>query len=261
MSRRSPEGAARRERVAAHGRPRSRVLATVAAWLVHGAAAAQVAPDPGGWDHKLTLGRYSLSTGQHAFDLNWRASLGEHTGWLAQYDQGDGVRQSRIGYEWRHAPLSVLRTVWSLQAASGGARIGSMGAEVGGDTFAILGFGRTNRHPYVNLNYDPNDMVTLGAGTRAWPGLEASLFQVRDDRLGTGQRVTHLVLRWRPVAGRRWTLDAWAKSGQLEDGSFGRGPGLSLAYDHDNAFVRLARDRHAGFGVADQTRVSMGLRF
>lgn len=228
-----------------------------------GAAHSQTAAEARSWEHKLTLGRYANSDGTAALDLNWRVARGAHTGWIGQYEahERDGLRQARFGYEWRQAVGRSLRAVWSLQGASGGAKVGSVGAEVGEETFAIVGFGRTNRRPYVNLNFDPNDMVTLGLGTRAWPGVEASVFQVRDDRLGTGQRVTHAVLRWRISPASRLTVDASRKQGRLEDGSYGRGPGLSLGYDHADLFIRLARDRHAGFAVADQTRVSVGLRF
>ena len=46
--------------------------------------------------------------------------------------------------------------------------------------------GRTNTRPWVNLNCDPNDAVTLRVGTRACAGHELMLFQVHDDRVHTG---------------------------------------------------------------------------
>ena len=60
------------------------------------------------------------------------------------------------------------------------------------------------------LNYDPNDAITLGAGTRAIENTELALFQVRDDRLHTGQRVTHMVVRRSFEAEQRITLDLFA---------------------------------------------------
>ena len=66
---------------------------------------------------------------------------------------------------------------------------------MGADTFAIAGFSRTNLRNSYNLFFDPSDSVTLGLGTRAIDKLDISLFQVRDDRLHTGQRVTHGVAR------------------------------------------------------------------
>jgi hypothetical protein len=46
--------------------------------------------------------------------------------------------------------------------------------------------GRTNLKDYFNLNFDPNDAILIGAGTRAIQHTTLSAFQIRDDRLGTG---------------------------------------------------------------------------
>lgn len=218
------------------------------------------AGDDDGIDFKLTLGHYASSDGNDASDLNLRGSRGPHTAWLGFYRERDGYRQARTGYE-HHLDGEWLRTVLSLQWASGGAAVGSVTSEVGGSSYAIVGWGRTNVRPYVNLNYDPNDAITLGIGTRAIARTELSLFQVRDDRLHTGQQVTHAVLRRHVDGEQRLTVDLFTKRGQRADGSFGSDRSLSLGYDRGPLFVRLAHDPHAGFGSTDQNRLSLGLRF
>ncbi len=212
-------------------------------------------------DFKLTAGHYQSSDGNPATDLNLRGSLGATTGWLGVYQDRDGLRQWRSGFEW-HRDGQLLRTVWSLQNASGGAWVGSINNEVGGDTFAIVGFGRTNVRPYVNLNYDPNDAITLGIGSRATGQTELSLFQVRDDRLHTGQRITHAVLRRRFEGQQRLTLDLFDKRGLVAaDGPFVHGRSWSLGYDRGALFMRFTHDPYAGFTLPTQNRLSFGSRF
>ena len=156
--------------------------------------------------YKLTVGRYGSSDDNNALDLNLRGNVGPHTGWVGVYRDHSGFQQWRTGYE-HHLETQGLRTVLSAQAASGGALVGSVTSEIGAASYAIVGWGRTNVRNYVNLNYDPNDAITLGAGTRAIEDTELSLFQVRDDRLHTGQRVTHLVVRRRFEGEQRITVD------------------------------------------------------
>jgi hypothetical protein len=139
--------------------------------------------------------------------------------------------------------------------------VGSVTSEVGGSSYAIVGFGRTNVRNYVNLNYDPNDAITLGAGTRALANTELSLFQVRDDRLHTGQQVTHAVLRRHFEGDQRLSVDFYAKRGLTSDGQFVSDRSLSLGFDRGPLFVRFAHDPHAGFTSANQNRLSFGARF
>jgi hypothetical protein len=218
-------------------------------------------------EYKLTLGVYRASDGHDATDLNVRGSRGAYTAWVGVYRERSGVHQARSGVEHRDewGPSGSVRSVLSLQSAAGGAWVGSVNAELGGDTFALVGWGRTNLRPYVNLNFDPNDMVTLGAGTRALQGWDLALFRVQDDRLGTGQRVTHAVARWRLGAQLRLTVDASTKQGWVPGGpsgsAFVRDRALSIAFDQGPYFVRWSRDPHAGFTMAHQTRVSLGSRF
>ena len=209
---------------------------------------------------KLTFGRYASSDGNPALDVNLRATQGDNTAWLGVYKDRVGFRQWRSGYE-HHFDGDWLRTVLSLQSASGGVAVGAVTSELGGETYAIAGFGRTNVRNYVNLNYDPNDAITLGLGTRAFPQTELTLFQVRDDRLHTGQQVTHLVARRRFDGDQRLTLDLFAKRGLTGDGVFVNDRSWLLGYDRGALFVRFAHDPHAGFTSATQNRFSFGTRF
>lgn len=172
-------------------------LALIEAWLGCLSFGVRAAEPPEAPEFKLTLGHYAASEGPSATDLNLRGSRGAFTAWVGWYSDRSGHQQARSGVEHREewGPSGLVRTVLSVQSAAGGAWVGSANAEIGGDTYALLGWGRTNLRPYVNLNFDPNDMVTWGAGTRAMAGWDLLLFRVQDDRLGTGQRVTHAVAR------------------------------------------------------------------
>lgn len=218
------------------------------------------ADDDSGTDFKLTLGRYASSDGNPAVDANLRASRGPHTGWVGVYDDRAGLRQWRSGYE-HHLDGDWLRTLLSLQNASGGAWVGAASAEVGGAGYAIVGWGRTNLRDYINLNYDPNDAITLGLGTRAVAQTELTLFQVRDDRLHTGQQVTHAVARRHFEGEQRLTVDLFYKRGLTNEGEFVHARSWSLGYDRGPLFVRYAHDPHAGFTSPTQNRMSLGTRF
>jgi hypothetical protein len=150
----------------------------------------------------------------------------------------------------------------SAQAATRGFLGGSAQANVGGDTYAIVGFGRTNLRPYYNLNFDPNDAVTFGIGSKSLvTDGELSLYRVQDDRLHTHQRITHALLKYHLSERSRLTVDASYKSGLADDNVFVHGYGLALEYDYARVFCKLARERAVNFTHVDQTRVSVGLRF
>jgi hypothetical protein len=129
--------------------------------------------------------------------------------------------------------------------------------------FGLLGWGRINLKDYYNLNFDPNDAVTFGFGTRALPKTTLSLFQIRDDRLDTGQRVTHFVARLKPTEKTRWTVDLFYKEGRPDsDPASARlhGTGLSVTYDYDRWFARVASDPYVNFSDSHMVRVALGLR-
>ncbi len=224
--------------------------------------AANAAPDDSASriNYKLTTSYYQASDDNNAVDVNLRGNLGSHTAWIGEYGDRDGFRQFRTGYEYS-PDYGIFRPTFSAQLASGGFIGGSISTEVGGDTFGIIGIGRTNLRDYYNLNFDPNDAITFGVGTRTIEHQEFSLFQVFDDRLGTEQRISHFVWRYKPSDSQRITLDASYKTGIDADDVFIHGYGLSVDYSYDQYFARVAREQHANFASSDLTRFSIGLHF
>ena len=212
---------------------------------------------------KLTPTYYS-STGQApAWDINLRGNTDTQTWWAGYYRRQEEFSQLRLGYE-RPFELPSVKVVPSFQYATRGFLGGSVNAEIGERYFGVLGWGRTNLKDYYNLNFDPNDAVTFGAGTRALPKTVLTLFQVRDDRLDTGQRVTHLVARIRPDERTRWTLDAFHKAGRPDADPAServRGTGATVTYDFGRYFARVASDPYVNFSSSHMVRVAFGMRF
>ena len=221
------------------------------------------ASDDGKISFKLTPSWYRSDDGTRAGDVNLRANTETQTAWLGYYRDKTGFSQTRAGYE-NKLDSGWIRTVLSAQVASGGFIGGSVTSEIGGDTYGILGFGRTNLRDYYNLNFDPNDAITVGVGTRAIADTELTLFHLWDDRLHTRQRVTHAIIRRKfgdDNNKQRFTLDVSRKSGLISDDNFIRGYAVSVAYDFKRYFVRIARDEYVNFSPATQWRISAGLRF
>ena len=89
-----------------------------------------------------------------------------------------------------------------------------------------------------------------------------NFYQVFDDRLGTGQRLTHLVWRKSVANGRRLTVDLSSKRGSSEKGMPSlSGGGISTTIDIDDYFIRLAHETKANFSEESMTRISVGFRF
>lgn len=213
------------------------------------------------WDFKLTPSYYVTTHVKDASDLNLRANHGPHAVWLAYYRRGNEFEQTRTGYEYT-AQIPFGQIVPSLQLATHGFAGGSLNAQIGDRTYALLGLGRTNTHDYYNLNFDPNDSITYGFGTDLLPQSHLSLFTVKDNRLNTGQIVTHAVWRLAPDAHQRWTVDLSSKHGRAtSNDELVSGNALSVTYDFRELFFRLAKDRKVNFTTEDQTRLSVGLRF
>jgi hypothetical protein len=217
------------------------------------------APEP--WAFKLTPSLYATAHEHNAVDINLRANNGPHVVWVGQYQRGNEFQQTRTGYEYT-ANFAWGQMVPSLQAASGGFAGGSLSFQIGQPVYVIAGLGRTNLRNYYNLNFDPNDAVTLGLGARLGLGHQLSLFSVKDNRLATDQLITHGVWRWQANDADRWTVDWAYKSGRAspeDERVIGRS--LSVTYDHRNTFVRVAYDEKVNFSAHNQTRLSAGLRF
>jgi hypothetical protein len=209
---------------------------------------------------KLTPSWYQSSDGNDASDINLRANLGPHAAWLGYYRDHAGFQQARVGYEYIQ-DIGNSRLVWSGQSAAGGFLGGSVNLVLGKPWYLIAGFGRTNLHTYYNLNFDPNDAITLGIGATLMAGTELSLFQVRDDRLDTRQRVTHIYLHQELSDKDKLSVDGSYKTGLNEDGVFIRGHAVTVTYAHRYIFIRLAHDRYANFSNATQNRISLGATF
>lgn len=217
-------------------------------------------PDAAAWAFKLTPSYYATSHQKDATDINLRANHGPHAVWLADYRRAGEFEQMRTGYEYT-AQFPFGQLVPSLQLATHGFAGGSVNAQLGDPIYALLGFGRTNARDYYNLNFDPNDSVLYGLGKRL-PSGSVSLFTVRDNRLHTGQVVTHLVWRFAQDQQQRWTVDISGKHGRASaDDESVSGTAISVTLDYRDMFVRLARDRKVNFTIEDQTRFSLGLRF
>ena len=213
------------------------------------------------WAFKLTPSYYATTHEKDAADLNLRANQGPHAVWLGYYWRGSEFEQIRTGYEYT-AQLPFGQLVPSLQLATHGFAGGSINVQVGDLIYVLMGFGRTNTRDYYNLNFDPNDSVVYGLGTRLLPKSNVSVFTVKDNRLHTGQVVTHMVWRVAPDDHQRWTVDLSSKHGRATaDDEVVSGKAISVAYDYRNLFIRLARDRKVNFTAEDQTRLSLGLRF
>ncbi len=213
------------------------------------------------WAFKFTPSYYVTTHEKDATDLNLRAKHGPHAVWLGYYRRDSEFEQVRTGYEYT-AQMPFGQLVPSLQLATRGFAGGSINAQIGDSIYALLGFGRTNMRDYYNLNFDPNDSIEYGLGTRLLPQSTLSLFTVKDNRLHTGQTVTHTIWRMLPDEHQRWTVDLSSKHGSATayDEAVS-GKALSLTYDYREAFFRFAYDQKVNFSTEDQTRFTIGFRF
>ena len=168
------------------------------------------------------------------------------------------MAQTRLG--WDHSFGSVVRVQPSLQYASGGFWGGSVNVEAGQTWVLGAGLGRTNLHPYYNLNFDPNDAWSLLAAWRGEHGRSLTASFIRDNRQNPDQRHFHLVWRQPLAEGRRLTVDALVKHGLVDDRMITRA-GLTVTHDWPRWFLRLAYDPKTNFTRDDQWRLSVGVRF
>ena len=239
----------------------------LAGLLLVGAAAARAQDDPSGrsdekpW--KFTTGHYTLTGGgeppARALDLNLRRSGTFGNAWIGWYDQGaGGPTQWRAGWD-RFFDAGPVRVQPSVQVASGGFVGGSLYAEAGDSWFVGAGAGRTNMRPYVNLNFDPNDMVTLVAGHRGG-GQQVQLVLVADNRQRPDQR--HLHLNWKADRGEgeKLTLDLLAKRGDV-GGERIRRLGATVSYDWPRWSLRAAWDPKVNFTPQNMLRLSIAARW
>ncbi|MDE1997992.1 MAG: hypothetical protein KGI91_00790 [Burkholderiales bacterium] len=207
---------------------------------------------------KLTVGDYQYQDDQGQ-DVNLRWQHGNSHVWLGHYHDGSFGSQDRIGADTSIDISDNVSLQPSVQAATGDFVGGSLNAQIGHQWYGLVGWGRTNLKPYFNLNFDPNDAVTLGAGHQFDNGQNWSCFVVHDDRLHTGQTDWHLTARI-PIDGERLSLDLMRKTGESDVGYI-RTWSLSVGWDFPSWFMRLARDPKQNFTGQDAWRVSGGVRF
>lgn len=213
------------------------------------------------WAFKLTPSYYVTTNVKDASDINLRANHGGHAVWIGYYNRDAEFQQTRTGYE-NTVLLSIVQLVSSLQLASQGFVGGSVNAQIGEAVYALLGLGRTNARDYYNLNFDPNDALTYGVGTSLLPQSTLSLFTVMDNRLDTGQVITHAV--WKLSAGdnQKLTVDLSSKHGRASvNDEPVSGGGLAVTYEYKDVFFRIADDRKVNFSAEDQMRCAIGMRF
>jgi len=255
------EGSANRPRPAARGRRAAgKWRVAVALLLVAGGALAADDPaagDPAAGICKLTLGDYRYD-GFDGQDANLRYRRGDTDAWLGFYRDRQFGSQARTGIDTSWALADGVALLPSLQLAQGGFVGGSLNLQVGERWYGIAGLGRTNLKPYVNLNFDPNDAVTIGVGHQAGNGATYSITLIADDRLHTGQRDLHLFGQW-PVHDFRISTDVLHKSGRGDSGAV-RAWGATVTVDFWTWFVRVARDPKQNFSAQDALRLVTGVR-
>lgn len=229
------------------------ILAFLAAAVVYGA-------EPIDW--KLTYTHHRAESERDGLDLNLRGTRDATVFWLGHYRRADEFQQSRAGLE-QWLSFGWGKLLLSGQAATRGFLGLSSQLEIGKDRVRLLaGLGRTNLKPYYNLNFDPNDAVTLGLVADLAGGMRATLYAVHDDRLGTGQTVLHALLRTSNDPAHRWTLDVFQRRGPAGDGGERvRRAGLGVTYDRAPYFARIVFDPNTNFSGHDMLRLGVGLRF
>lgn len=209
---------------------------------------------------KLTLGDYLYSNGTSGQDVNLRWRQNDSSAWVGAYHDPDFGSQARAGADTSIDLGHAVQLQPSLQAATRGFVGGSVNLQAGETYFVVVGWGRTNLRPYMNLNFDPNDAITAGVGWHGEGDRTVSLTVIADDRLHTGQKDWHLYTRWPLSAGPRLTFDLLRKLGQGDDGPV-HAWGASATLDGPSWFLRVARDPKQNFSALDATRVSAGIRF
>ena len=213
------------------------------------------------WAFKLTPSFYATQHETNAADVNLRGNLDNHTTWIGQYVRGNEYQQTRWGYEY-NANFAWGQMVPSLQLATKGFAGASVNFQIGGPTYLITGLGRTNLKDYYNLTFDPNDSYVIGLGTKLIKNHTLNVFTVKDNRLNTGQTVTHGNWRWQISSTQRLVIDLSHKSGRLTaDATPLKGNAISINYDQGPHFIKWAKEQKVNFSDHDQQRISAGIRF
>jgi len=213
---------------------------------------------------KATLGSYKDTVRGDGVDVNIRGNTESLAFWVGNYKDQE-YDQTRIGVEYSIA-LPYGKLVPSFQTAAGGFMGGSLtwdGKQEGLYGWApMIGIGRTNLQPYFNLNFDPNDSVMAGGSYSSKQLGLLMLYQIWDDKLGTGQRVTHAVWRRKFPDGLRLTTDIFNRVGSESSGSPQyQGTGFTFTLDINDYFFRMGFDPYANYKEGNITRFALGYRF
>jgi hypothetical protein len=225
------------------------LLSATGAMAVDGAAARP-------W--KFTVGEYAYAN-YYGTDANLRWRGDDTNAWVGAYADRVFGAQARAGADTSLSLGTYVQLQPSLQLASKGFVGGSLNLQTGASWYGLVGFGRTDARPYFNLNFDPNDAVTFGAGHHAPNGVSYLLFVVADDRFHTGQRDWHANVQV-PFGDSHATLDFLRKSGLTDAGPI-TGWGFSANWDWPRWFLRVAYDPHQNFSAQDAWRFVSGVRF
>jgi hypothetical protein len=207
---------------------------------------------------KLTFGEYAYS-GYAGTDLNLRWRANDTSAWAGLYVDRVFGSQARAGADTSINVGQYVQLQPSIQVASRGFVGGSFNVQLGGPWYAIAGFGRTDTRPYFNLNFDPNDAVTLGVGHLAANSANYTVFVVADNRFHTQQRDWHANVKL-PFGNSHATFDVLRKSG-LSDAGYIKAWGFSANWDWPRCFARIAYDPYQNFSAQNAWRVAGGIRF
>ena len=230
----------------------------LAAVLLAQAVCARAADEPATLPWKFTVGEYAYAN-YAGTDVNLRWRADDSSAWVGAYSDRVFGTQARTGADTTISVGQYVQLQPSLQAASMGFLGGSINLQVGASWYGLAGFGRTDARPYFNLNFDPNDALTIGAGHHAENGISYLVFVVADDRFHTGQRDWHVNVQI-PFGDSHATLDLLRKSGLTDAGSI-TGWGFTANWDWPRWFLRLAYDPHQNFSAQDAWRFVTGIRF
>jgi hypothetical protein len=207
---------------------------------------------------KLTVGEYAYSD-YAGTDLNLRWRADGSSAWGGVYTDRVFGTQVRGGADTAISLGKYLQLQPSVQVASLGFLGGSLNVQAGDTWYGIAGIGRTDARPYFNLNFDPNDALTLGAGHHSDSGVSYYLMMIADDRFHTGQRDWHLNAQM-PFGTSHATVDVLHKTGLSDAGRISAW-GASANYDWPRWFLRLAYDPYQNFSAQSAWRFAGGWRF
>ena len=208
---------------------------------------------------KLTFSLYLLSDDRN-YDVNLRHQFGDLVSWIAFFYDPKGGSQARIGaeYDLRHKWLLFIP---SIEVGSNGALAGSIYAELGGKSYAIVGYSQTNLKPFNDILFDPSESVQIGAGHKLSWYDRIYGFTIFDVRLHTHQQDTHILWRHRLNKDNGLTIDWLYKSGRGDDGRYIHATGIGVYYDRPTWFWKAYYDPFVNFSRQTMVRLGAGLKF